>query len=538
MKKRNFDPSNYYKLNNLREKIIREINKHFSLNGKKILEIGTGSGSFSKTLAKNYSNSYIESIDKVSTYIDNINNNYKNLNVCIKDAFNVSSTYDAVFMVYSLTELLKNEKLENILKMINNLLLTNGILIIADEFTDDYSDDIDLLGLEIMKKLGYRYLTYDYFEKEVLKSNFEIFSTIVYDNKQNFVNMHGAKLQIFYENMLNEYDKSLKYNSDEIWNSFKNKIKDIGGIRTYNKTRLIILRKKDNIIEKFNSIKHTPCLYYSLNRIENNIKYFNDLNIDNLYFAFPVKTFPNTKILDLFYKYNFCYDVSNENEKKIVDKYNTLLFYSDPTNKLKKDNSIRINIEGLNSHFGLSYDGNSYSIYHLHLSTNKDVKTLNKIIETISALDFTETEYLDIGGSYDNLNYLQLYMFLKKIRNIVPDNVKIVLEMGSMWFNNTGYLISSVEFLSKVNGVNFAFINASRDLHAKWSVPLCLNMKSGTNDYVICGPTYYENDLFEHIYNSNVAVGDKLIFKNIEPYSYSFNSSFNGIEKAKVIIDE
>lgn len=42
MKKRNFDPSNYYKLNNLREKIIREINKLFSLNGKKILEIGTG----------------------------------------------------------------------------------------------------------------------------------------------------------------------------------------------------------------------------------------------------------------------------------------------------------------------------------------------------------------------------------------------------------------------------------------------------------------------------------------------------------------
>lgn len=538
MKKRNFDPSNYYKLNNLREKIIREINKHFSLNGKKILEIGTGSGSFSKILAKNYSNSYIESIDTVSTYIDNVNNNYKNLSIHIKEAFNVSSTYDAVFMVYSLTELLKNEKLENILKMLNNLLLTNGILIIADEFTDDYSADIDLLGLEIMKKLGYRYLTYAYFEKEVLKSNFEIFSTIVYDNKQNSVNIHGAKLQIFYENMLNEYDNSLKYNSDEIWNSFKNKIKDIGGIRTYNKTRLIILRKKDNIIEKFNSIKHTPCLYYSLNRIENNIKYFNDLNIDNLYFAFPVKTFPNTKILDLFYKYNFCYDVSNENEKKIVDKYNTLLFYSDPTNKLKKDNSIRINIEGLNSHFGLSYDGNSYSIYHLHLSINKDVKILNKIIETISALDFTETEYLDIGGSYDNLNYLQLYMFLKKIRNIVPDNVKIVLEMGSMWFNNTGYLISSVEFLSKVNGVNFAFINASRDLHAKWSVPLCLNMKSGTNDYVICGPTCYENDLFEHIYNSNVAIGDKLIFKNIEPYSYSFNSSFNGIEKARVIIDE
>ena len=174
----------------------------------------------------------------------------------------------------------------------------------------------------------------------------------------------------------------------------------------------------------------------------------------------------------------------------------------------------------------------------MHLSINKDVKTLNKIIETISALDFTETEYLDIGGSYDNLNYLQLYMFLKKIRNIVPDNVKIVLEMGSMWFNNTGYLISSVEFLSKVNGVNFAFINASRDLHAKWSVPLCLNMKTGTNDYVICGPTCYENDLFEHIYNSNVAIGDKLIFKNIEPYSYSFNSSFNGIEKARVIIDE
>ena len=36
MKKKNFNPNNYYKLNNLRKKVISDIKKKIDLNNKKI----------------------------------------------------------------------------------------------------------------------------------------------------------------------------------------------------------------------------------------------------------------------------------------------------------------------------------------------------------------------------------------------------------------------------------------------------------------------------------------------------------------------
>ena len=162
MKKKSFDPSSYNKLNNLREKVIKDTSNFVNINNKKIIEIGTGSGIFSKLLSEKYKNSYIYGIDIVSQYIEFSKkcSNHSNIQFENKNIYDVDSTYDIAFMLFSLVELLKNDTLENVLNEINKKILCNGFFVIVDEFLDDYTEECDLVGIEVMQELGYRYSSF------------------------------------------------------------------------------------------------------------------------------------------------------------------------------------------------------------------------------------------------------------------------------------------------------------------------------------------------------------------------------------------
>ena len=155
MKKKDFDPNNYNKLNNLRKKIIKDTSSFINMDNKKIIEIGSGNGNFSKLLSKKFNSSYIYGIDIVSQYIDfsKKNNNNYNIQFEKKNIYDVDSTYDIAFMIFSMAELLKNDTLENILNKIKDKILCNGYLILVDEFFDDYSEECDLIGIEVMQKI-------------------------------------------------------------------------------------------------------------------------------------------------------------------------------------------------------------------------------------------------------------------------------------------------------------------------------------------------------------------------------------------------
>ena len=109
MKRKNFNPKNYYKLNNLRKKVINDISKTIDLQKNKLLEIGAGTGAFTTLLAKKYKTSYIYAIDIVKSYVEYARekNWHANINFDINDIHNIKSTFDGIFMVSSLTELLK-----------------------------------------------------------------------------------------------------------------------------------------------------------------------------------------------------------------------------------------------------------------------------------------------------------------------------------------------------------------------------------------------------------------------------------------------
>ena len=539
MKKKDFNPSDYDNLNNLRKKILSDITE-LDFNEKKILEIGSGSGKFSLLLSKRFKNSFIRGIDIVEPYIESSNsvNNSKNLEFKLQDFYGNDNTYDRIFMIFSLTELLKSKELSEILFSMSTRLLDDGYLILAEEFEDDYEEKYDLLGLKILKSLGYRYTRYSAFLKELEKSDFELIYTKLYNNKQHITSVKGSKSQIYFENKLNEFDSTKMHESSELWEKNKDEVINLGGIRTYNKTRLVVLKKKNKIIDSLNKVDNDLCQYYSISRIKNNIKYYLDLPISNLKFVFPVKTFPNKKILALFNKYNFYYDISHIQEAELVEEFKTSVFYSDPTNILKNNNSIRLNIQGTSSHFGGEYDGKQYRTYHIHLSLFKNKKIRNKILSQISKLNFSKTKYLNLGGSYDGLSYLEFYLFLLEIRKIIPKKVIILIEAGSIWFKNSGYLITKAQHINSIRNLKYVYLNSSRELHAKWSIPEYINIRKGKEQYVLCGSSCDEKDLFAHVINTNIKINDRVYFSKLEPYSYSFNHSFNGIEKAKVIIDD
>ena len=113
MKKKDFDPNNYNKLNNLRKKIIKDTSSFINMDNKKIIEIGSGNGNFSKLLSKKFNSSYIYGIDIVSQYIDfsKKNNNNYNIQFEKKNIYDVDSTYDISFMIFSLSDLLKYDTL-------------------------------------------------------------------------------------------------------------------------------------------------------------------------------------------------------------------------------------------------------------------------------------------------------------------------------------------------------------------------------------------------------------------------------------------
>ncbi len=402
-----------------------------------------------------------------------------------------------------------------------------------------------------MQTIGYKYLTKNDFQKAITKSKYELIETKLYCCKTQTTNFNGTKVKIFYENKLNEFDNTKKIESDDIWKKYKSRVIKINGIRTNNFIRTYLLKKKNEKIDHILTIKkENPLLVYDCKKLQENIDYYSDLTKEfPLEYLFPVKAFPHEKILQIFANNNFGFDVSNKNELKLVDTFKkAYIMFSDPTLILHNLNGIRINMHNkyIKSHFGNIYDNNYiYKIIHIHVSESKTTFVLNEMISRIKKINFEKVEILNLGGGYEELSYQEFRIFISTIKKIIPISVKLILEPGSMWFKNCGYLITRVMKINKLRNINYVYLNSSRELHLKWSIPKILkiysksNISNNYNNYVFCGASCYEKDIFL-TYKSKIELmeNDIIIFNEVESYSYSWNSTFNGIEKAEVYFYE
>lgn len=330
------------------------------------------------------------------------------------------------------------------------------------------------------------------------------------------------------------------------------------------------------ILEQFNHIYTKPTLIYFWKTIENNIKEIKDaLKIYGVEIVFPVKAFPYTDFLDRMPQLGIGFDVSRKSEYRLVERFGyeaTIVTYSgvipldfDSANSIIGFNNVicepntphysyRININrsGLRfSHFGVTeWDNirnrNDIKNIHIHLSDiSRNTKEFYELfVSAVTEITeaFPNLEILDIGGGWDKLRFTNLVCLVKEIRALIGNRIRIIIEPGNLIFKDAGFLITKVVGRNRYHNKNIIYLDSCREAHTKWSNPKLVNadqLPISDNSLVLCGSSCDENDIFG-LYKTAYCplIKELLMFSDITPYSAAWNTSFNGIEKAEMIIYE
>lgn len=291
--------------------------------------------------------------------------------------------------------------------------------------------------------------------------------------------------------------------------------------------------------------------------------------IPDIKFIFPVKCCNNEKVLEIVSKYEYGFDISNLNEFNLIKKYlnghfiscsspmsyeleninyENIKIVANNLNSYTRGKGLRINLNS-NSNFEVSRFGEDYTkldknikfeltYIHLHNSDHKDEVKCNNIlkeIEHIVAL-FPNLKCIDIGGHLEDLSFKEGIEYLKKIRNIIPTNVDIIAEAGDFLFKDCGKLFCEVIDVRNDQISQTVTLNFSKMANQRWAYPK-YNEESESEliNTIFYGCSCCETDIYLETKAKKLEKGDKLIFQNISPYSYQWDTEFNGIEKLEYI---
>lgn len=285
-------------------------------------------------------------------------------------------------------------------------------------------------------------------------------------------------------------------------------------------------------------------------------------------FLFPVKCCNNIDVLKLIVNNDFGFDVSNINEFKLIEKYLKHQFVSvsgplsfelinckydnihivaNNFSSFKEGNGIRVNFNSNNnygvSRFGVDYKSINYDIrkkityIHIHNSDHKDIEKCKKIYEEIKNIltFFPNLKNINIGGHLEDLSFQDGIDYLNTVRKIVPNNINLYVELGDFLFKNVGTLYCKVIDIRKDDNLQFVTLNFSKMANQRWAYPIYNTNSKNLIKTMFFGCSCCETDIYLETYAEEFTIGDEVVFKNISPYSYQWNTSFNGIEKMKYI---
>ena len=312
-----------------------------------------------------------------------------------------------------------------------------------------------------------------------------------------------------------------------------------------------------------------PRVEFDLSILENNIK---DLKqqTNNINYLFPVKCCNHPKVLKIINNNGFGFDISNINEFKIIEKYlvNQFVSVSSPLSyqlsnckyqnlhivannlgSFSDNKGIRINLNSNklfdNSRFGEDYKTlnkdfrNRISYIHLHNSDHKTLEKCDEIYNEIRNIikTFPNLKIINIGGHLEDLSFDEGITYLNRIREIIPNNINIYAELGDFLFKNVGTLYANVVDVRYDDKKQIVTLNFSKMANKRWAYPIYYS-ESSTEllfDTVFYGCSCCETDMYLETKTKKLFIGDKVIFKNISPYSYQWDITFNGIDKMNYI---
>lgn len=193
-------------------------------------------------------------------------------------------------------------------------------------------------------------------------------------------------------------------------------------------------------------------------------------------------------------------------------------------------------IEGLHCH--VLCEGNSFQL-----------EKLLSIIERDFASPLREAKWLNLGGghlmTHKEYNVDHLIAVLKAFRQRYP-HLKVILEPGSAFAWQTGFLRSHVVDIVEHDGIKTAILDVSFTCH----MPDCLEMPyqptvRGANSTPVAGqPTYrlggnscLSGDYIgDWSFEQPLKVGDEIIFEDMIHYTTVKTNMFNGIAHPALVL--
>jgi carboxynorspermidine decarboxylase len=209
----------------------------------------------------------------------------------------------------------------------------------------------------------------------------------------------------------------------------------------------------------------------------------------------------------------------------------------------------------LGSQFGITYDKIGDSLpegvegLHFHAlceSSSYDLDKLLQVVEGKFGHLFTQIKWLNMGGGHlmtrKGYDIDHLITLLQSFRHKYP-HLKIILEPGSAFTWQTGFLMTTVVDVVENDGIHTAIMDASFTCH----MPDCLEMPykpviSNATDAIAGKPTYRiggcsclsGDNIGDWSFDKPLEIGDKLIFEDMIHYTMVKTTMFNGISHPSI----
>jgi diaminopimelate decarboxylase len=197
-------------------------------------------------------------------------------------------------------------------------------------------------------------------------------------------------------------------------------------------------------------------------------------------------------------------------------------------------NQNKINLKGLAFHIGSEIKDFSYFM-----------RAIKFMLDQIKSLNMDKPiEFLDVGGGlaikyFDNDKTLSIEEFVKKVRELVPNNINLIFEPGKSIIGNAGYLMSKVLYKKK----NILIIDAGMNDHirtplygAKHNILPVRKQTKSKNKFIVVGPICESADYFDKKFSYNLNEGELVVIGSSGAYGFSMVSNYNARLKPPEVI--
>ncbi len=187
---------------------------------------------------------------------------------------------------------------------------------------------------------------------------------------------------------------------------------------------------------------------------------------------------------------------------------------------------------------------------HFHALCESNASELKKVFASFEQRFghlIPQIKWLNMGGGHlmtrKNYDVQELIDFLKSVKSKYP-HLELILEPGSAFAWETGYLVSTIEDIVENHGTKTAILNVSFTAH----MPDCLEMPykpkvlealpepiEGKPTYRLGGNSCLSGDYMgDWSFEKPLQIGDRLVFNDMIHYTMVKTCTFNGIKHPSI----